>query len=199
MIKSFLTNIHNRRSIYNINNVSPLSEKEITEVIEKLVEDVPSAFNSQSPQLAILFGQANQDFWQIVMETLRACVPEDKFAPTETKINGFAAGFGTILYFDDEDITRGLEEAFPAYAANFKSWGEQANGMLQFAIWTALEIEGLGASLQHYNPIIDEKVREKFKLPKNYRLIAQMPFGGVVSAADEKVVRPGAERIKVFK
>ncbi|WP_235899137.1 hypothetical protein [Suipraeoptans intestinalis] len=37
---------------------------------------------------------------------------------------------------------------------------------------------GIGASLQHYNPVIDDMVRERYKLPKTYRLVAQMPFGG---------------------
>ena len=45
--------------------------------------------------------------------------------------------------------------------------------MLQFAIWTALEEEGLGANLQHYNPIIDAEVKEVFNIPDQYRLIAQ--------------------------
>ena len=30
--------------------------------------------------------------------------------------------------------------------------------MLQLVVWTALEAEGLGATLQHYNPLIDDEV-----------------------------------------
>ena len=47
--------------------------------------------------------------------------------------------------------------------------------MHQFAIWTMLEDAGLGASLQHYNPLIDEKVQNEWKLNPNWKLIAQMP------------------------
>lgn len=35
--------------------------------------------------------------------------------------------------------------------------------MIQFAVWTALETEGLGASLQHYNPIIAQRLPKHLK------------------------------------
>ena len=44
-------------------------------------------------------------------------------------------------------------------------------------MWTALATEGMGASLQHYNPIIDEEAAKVFGVPKSWKLLAQMPFG----------------------
>ncbi len=199
MKKTFLESIHERRSIYSITNTSPISQDAIVALIERLLEDVPSAFNCQSAQLVTLFGESNQKFWNIVMKTLRARVPAANFASTEAKINGFAAGFGTILYFDDAIITEDLAAQYPTYAANFKPWADQANGMLQFAIWTALEDEGLGANLQHYNPIIDDEVKTLFNIPAHYRLIAQMPFGAKTAEPDAKEVVPGAKRLLVLK
>ena len=199
MKKTFLSSVHERRSIYTITNTSPIPKNKIVALIEMLIEDVPSAFNCQSPRLVVLFGQANQNFWDIVMKTLRERVPADKFGPTETKINCFAAGYGTILYFDDESVTEAFANDFPSYAANFKTWADQANGMLQFAIWTALEEEGLGANLQHYNPIIDDEVKEVFNIPDHYRLIAQMPFGARTAEPDEKEVISGSERMRVLE
>lgn len=199
MKKTFLSSVHERRSIYTITNTSPIPKNKIVALIEMLLEDVPSAFNCQSARLVVLFDQANQNFWDIVMKTLRERVPADKFGPTETKINCFAAGYGTILYFDDESVTEAFANDFPSYAANFKTWADQANGMLQFAIWTALEEEGLGANLQHYNPIIDDEVKEVFNIPYHYRLIAQMPFGARTAEPDEKEVISGSERMRVLE
>ena len=199
MKKTFLSSVHERRSIYTITNTSPIPKNKIVALIEMLLEDVPSAFNCQSARLVVLFDQANQNFWDIVMKTLRERVPADKFGPTETKINCFAAGYGTILYFDDESVTEAFANDFPSYAANFKTWADQANGMLQFAIWTALEEEGLGANLQHYNPIIDDEVKEVFNIPDHYRLIAQMPFGARTAEPDEKEVMSGSERMRVLE
>ena len=199
MKKTFLSSVHERRSIYNITNTSPIPKNKIVALIEMLIEDVPSAFNCQSARLVVLFGQANQNFWDIVMKTLRERVPADKFGPTENKINGFATGYGTILYFDDESVTEAFANDFPSYAVNFKTWADQANGMLQFAIWTALEEEGLGANLQHYNPIIDDEVKDVFNIPSHYRLIAQMPFGAKTAEPDEKEVISGSERMRVLE
>ena len=38
-----------------------------------------------------------------------------------------------------------------------------AAGMLQLAVWTALAEKGLGASLQHYNPLIDDGGRRRIR------------------------------------
>jgi len=49
--------------------------------------------------------------------------------------------------------------------------------MHEFVIWTALEAEGLGANLQHYNPIVNQKVAAQWGLPEDWELDAQLVFG----------------------
>lgn len=71
--------------------------------------------------------------------------------------------------------------------------------MLQFAVWTALEDAGFGANLQHYNPIIDNAVRERFSFPKNWRLIAQMPFGKPIGPALPVDKIPADTRIRIIR
>ena len=36
---------------------------------------------------------------------------------------------------------------------------------------------GLAANIQHYNPIIDDRVGEAFGVPEGLRLVCQMVFG----------------------
>ena len=60
-------------------------------------------------------------------------------------------------------------------------------------------MEGLGASLQHYNPLIDEEVKKQWSIPPNWKLIAEMPFGNPTVAAGEKEFQPIEMRVKVFK
>jgi len=71
--------------------------------------------------------------------------------------------------------------------------------MLQLVIWTALAEAGVGASLQHYNPLIDKRVKEQWSLPESWQLVAQMPFGGIAGPPGEKEYLPVNERIYVFK
>ncbi|MNI90586.1 hypothetical protein D3C73_1481250 [compost metagenome] len=71
--------------------------------------------------------------------------------------------------------------------------------MLQFAIWTALEMEGFGASLQHYNPLIDYEVKKEWNIPSTWKLVAQMPFGVPVEEPGSKEFNNINERVKIFK
>jgi len=197
MLKDFKQAMEERRSIYGISSESHISNERILEIVKNSAKHVPSAFNSQSPRVAVVFGDKHKKLWEIVMEMLRAIVPPDKFEPTEQKINGFAAGYGTLLYFDETSVTKGLVEKFETYKDKFPTWAEQANGMLQFAIWTQLEAEGLGANLQHYNPVIDAAVKKEFNIPDSWRLIAQMPFGKPTVPPEQKEFIPIEERVLV--
>jgi predicted oxidoreductase (fatty acid repression mutant protein) len=61
-----------------------------------------------------------------------------------------------------------------------------------------LEDAGMGASLQHYNPIIDDEVRATWNLPEHWKMIAQMPFGIPLAEPGEKQYEDVSARIKVF-
>jgi predicted oxidoreductase (fatty acid repression mutant protein) len=70
--------------------------------------------------------------------------------------------------------------------------------MTQFTIWTALEAEGLGCNLQHYNPLIDAKVAEKWGIDSDWELNAQLVFGTPAGKAGEKTFNSLESRVKVF-
>lgn len=195
---TFMDKLVQRRTIYNIGKNVKDPAQELDQVIRSAVRLSPSAFNSQSSRVVNLFGQAHQDFWNIVKETLRQMIPADSFQATNDKIDSFAAGFGTALFFEDQDVVKGLQEQFAAYADNFPTWSEHSTGIAQFAVWMALSEAGLGASLQHYNPIIDEQVAKKFNIPANWKLRAQLVFGSVEASAGEKDFMDEAKRFKSF-
>lgn len=195
----FLEAVEKRRSIYNLGSKQIVSPDEIMEKINAAVKYAPSAFNSQSARVLVLFGENYMSFWKKVLEILRQIVPADKFAATEEKIKSFMAGYGTVLFFEDENVVKNLQEKFPLYKDNFPKWSLQSSGMLQFIVWTVLENAGLGASLQHYNPLIDDEVVKMFGVPESWKLWAQMPFGSVAEPAGEKTFLPLEERVKVFK
>ena len=200
MTKKFKDAIKSRRTFYQIDNKSTLSEKELLDLIRFAVEYVPSAFNSQTTRVVLLTGEAHQKLWNIVKNTLRKRISAEAFAKTEQKIDGsFSCGYGTILYFEDMSVVHALQEQFPTYKDNFPVWAEQADAMHQFVIWTMLEDAGMGASLQHYNPLVDEAVRKEWGLPQTWLLNAQMPFGNPLQEPGEKEVSPLDYRLKIFR
>jgi uncharacterized protein len=195
----FYSAVEKRRSIYGISKDIDVTDDRIQEVINHAVKHTPSSFNSQSGRVVVLLGEHHNKLWDITTETLRKIVPADSFSATEEKMNGFKNGYGTVLFFEDQAVVEGLQKQFELYKDNFPVWSEHSNGMLQYVIWTALEIEGLGANLQHYNPIIDDEVKQEWNVPSSWKLIAQMPFGKKVAEAGDKDFMPLEERIKIFK
>lgn len=195
---AFLDHIKKRRSIYAIGKNVSLDQAEIENIIKEAVKHSPSSFNSQSSRVVILFGQSHDTFWHIVRETLRDLVSADAFEATNSKIDGFAAGYGTTLFYEDQNVIKGMQEKFALYADNFPIWSEHASGIAQFATWTALAEHNIGASLQHYNPIIDEEVAQTFSIPSNWKLRAQLVFGSIEAPPGEKTFMDDAERFKTF-
>ena len=200
MKRTFAEALEHRRSYYSIGSDSPVLDEEVVHIVRTAVKNVPSAFNSQSTRIVLLLGDEHKKLWDIVKSTLKQRIPSDAFAKTEAKIDGcFAAGHGTVLYFEDTAVVKNLQEAFPSYAENFPTWSQHTSAMHQFAIWTMLEDAGLGASLQHYNPLIDEEVRRTWNLPGSWMLIAEMPFGTPTAEPGEKEIGELSERIKDFR
>ena len=156
MEKSFKEALKHRRTYYAITNHSPISDKEIEEIID--------------------------------------------FKNTEAKIDhSFASGYGTVLFFEDQNVVQDLQNRFISYKDNFPGWAMQTSAMHQLAVWTMLEDAGFGVSLQHYNPLIDEEVRRTWELPASWHLIAEMPFGMPAGEPGDKEFKELSERVKVFK
>lgn len=185
-MSEFLNALKKRRSIYALGNNLTQTTAEITELVKEIVRESPSAFNSQTQRVVILTGESYQKLWQLTTNLLEPLTPPDAFAGTKQKLASFAAGKGTILFFEDTDIVKSLQEQFPLYAANFPVWSEQASGLTQVNVWTALAEKNIGANLQHYNPVIDEAVTQEWNLPKQWKLRAQLNFGSIEAPAGEK-------------
>lgn len=199
MGKDFYKAVEDRRTIYSIGKKSVIPDKEILEVVRRAVKNAPSAFNSQSERVVVLLGEYHDKLWNMTKSELKKIVPSENFSKTEMKINSFKNGYGTILFFEDQDIIKSMQKNFALYKDNFPIWAQQSSGMLQYIIWTSLELEGFGVSLQHYNPIIDEDVNSEYNIPLNWKLIAQMPFGKPTAPPDKKDFTPLDDRIKIFK
>lgn len=198
MGKEFMDAVESRRSAYAIGKEVLLSEEKIEELVHRAVLHAPSAFHSQSARVVILLGEEHEKLWGITEKVLRKIVPEESFADTKAKLDSFSAGYGTILYFEEQNTVRTLQENYPLYQENFPIWSLESAGMLQYIIWTALEAEGLGASLQHYNPLIDDAVHESWNLPKGWKLLAEMPFGSINAPAKPKANLPIEQRVLTF-
>lgn len=189
---SILDSLAARRSVYRLGRDLPVSEEEVVRTVTRAAELVPDAFNMRSQRVAVVLGARQDALWDAVYDAFGGKVAREK-------IDGFQAAAGTVLYFTDRETVEALQAQYALYAANFPVWASQANGMLQLAVWSALRDLGLGANLQHYNPVIDDAVRELLGVPETWQLVAQMPFGSIVEAPGAKAGEDIAERVRVFR
>lgn len=191
--------VKDRRTFYGISKEVVISDERIHQIVQEAVKYTPSAFNSQSARVVVLLGKQHDRLWGIVKNELKKIVPAENFAAAEEKINSFASGYGSVVYFEDMETVEKLQQQFPPYSDNFPIWSNQSSGMLQHVIWVALELEGLGVSLQHYNPLIDQAVKQEWNIPPAWKLIAQMPFGKPIAAPGDKEFQPLEERVKLYR
>jgi hypothetical protein len=80
--KTFFDAVKERRTYYQLNKESPISDKQISEIAEKAVLHVPSSFNSQSTRLVVLLNKDHETFWEFVLEVLKPLTPEEQFPQT---------------------------------------------------------------------------------------------------------------------
>ncbi|MDD7463552.1 MAG: nitroreductase family protein [Anaerococcus sp.] len=179
-----------RRSYYNLDDKVEVSDEKIVETIEEVTELVPDAFNMKSQRLVIAQKDMHKKLWDGVYESFGGEVSRDK-------IDTFKNAAGTVLFFYDNKLIEKMKKDYELYKDNFTPWALQANGMLQISIWSVLEELGLGVNIQHYNPIIDDMVKEMFDVDKDYVLLGQMVYGNITGPADEKEKEDIKKRVKV--
>lgn len=200
METNFIDLAKKRRSIYALGRNVKLSTDELTDLIKTNMKQAPTPFNNQTTRAVILFGDSHEKLWDIVINRLKQEVPDEAaFARTAAKINNFKAAFGTILFYTETKTVKEFEDNFPLYADNFQDWSEQAQGNAQYSVWTSLAENGLGANIQHYNPLIDDEVRAAFNIPASWRLRAEMDFGSIEAPAGDKEYMADDDRFLVFK
>ena len=128
-----------RRSIYALEKNVELSNQELVDTIQGAILQTPSAFHSQTTRVVILLDKESDAFWnEIAYSELEKVTPAEAFEATKQRLAGFAQAKGTILFFEDQDVVKGLQEKFPSYAENFPLWSEQAHGISLYATWLAL-------------------------------------------------------------
>lgn len=70
-------------------------------------------------------------------------------------------------------------EKHQSAAHMFGQFAEHTTGMAQILVWTALELEGLGANLQHLQaiPPVEAEIKKFLQVPDDYSLKAHLNYG----------------------
>lgn len=84
-----------------------------------------------------------------------------------------------VVFWESQNSIKQAGEAHKSAAHMFAEFGDHATGMYQILVWTALELEGLGANLQHLNaiPPVEAALKEFLGVPEDYKLKAHLNYG----------------------
>ncbi|KAG5459766.1 MAG: nitroreductase family protein [Olpidium bornovanus] len=116
MSVNYLTAVKARRTFYNITKNCPIPSARVVEIVKEAVLHTPSSFNSQSGRALVLFGKEHDKLWDGVKVVLKPLTSEEKYPETVNKIDGsFKAGYGTVLFFEDQRPIQAMQQKFPAY------------------------------------------------------------------------------------
>ena len=83
----------------------------------------------------------------------------------------------------------------------FGEWGEHAQGIYQILVWTALELEGLGANLQHMNtlPPLEADIKKFVGVPEGWKLKGQLNYGDETKPHPEQPAKlPIGETLQIL-
>ena len=84
-----IESLEKRRSYYSIGKELPVSEAQVTALVEKLAELVPDAFNMKSSRVVVALGEKQDMLWNTVYDAFGGKVAREK-------IDSFRAGAGTV-------------------------------------------------------------------------------------------------------
>ncbi|WP_208117876.1 nitroreductase family protein [Spirabiliibacterium falconis] len=157
--------ISERRSIYALGKALSVSPQTVIDVAKRTLLNTPSAFNSQTTRLVILFDEHHHKLWDITQAQLMQLAPTADFARIKQRMDSLCAAAGTVLFYEDQAAIEAVQKAFALYADGMPNWSQHTSAMHQYVLWLELTALGIGANLQHYNPLIDSEVAHEFDIP----------------------------------
>lgn len=188
-----------RRSVYMLKNTSKINDNDLLNLLYENLKKAPSAFNTQ-PVFAVIASKEQHKFvWDSVSNALEKILSTEQFKKTKAKLKVFENAYGTILLFKNTNDIEDIKKAYPGFANRQDFWGEQSFGIAAYTIWLTLADLGLGANMQHYDPLLDAAIEKEFKIPKGYVLEAEIVYGDIAINAEAKESKSQEELIKIAK
>jgi predicted oxidoreductase (fatty acid repression mutant protein) len=133
--KAFLDLVKARRSYYNILPRSLIEPSAIKNIIDQAVLHTPSTYNTQGGRVVLLLGEAHRQAWSVVREHTMAWLQgnEEMIKMHSAKIDGYANGYGTVMFLEDEETIEASYKRSPQFRdlGLFDKWAQDSNAMMQ--------------------------------------------------------------------
>jgi uncharacterized protein len=107
-----------------------------------------------------------------------------------------------VVFWEAGNTIKQAQDTHKASAHMFPEWSEHASGIHQILVWTALELEGFGANLQHMNaiPPVEAALKKFLAVPEDWKLKAHLNFGEEAQPHPEIPSKlPASETLTIVK
>ncbi|AQZ18935.1 FRM2 (YCL026C-A) [Zygosaccharomyces parabailii] len=167
----YLKAIASRRTVYALKPELPsgVTLEEVQAIVQAIIKDTPTSFNSQVNRAIILTGAEHKRVWDQVVKS----IPSDSGKKRPASVRDEA--FGSVIFFTDDKTTEQLQAKFPAWASAFPQFADHSSGAAQINTWTALKQVGIGGHLQHFNGYVKAALPKS--IPLEWQVHAQLAFG----------------------
>ncbi|KAH6873849.1 Nitroreductase-like protein [Thelonectria olida] len=176
----FLKAAKYRRTVYGLKDASPVPDSRIEEIVKEVLSFSPSSYNTQPGRISLILGEKHKQFWDIAIKEaepiLTAAGAWEALGP---RFHAFKDAYGSVVFWDSGKTIKESGETHKGAAHLFPQFADHASGMTQILVWTALELEGFGANLQHIGaiPPVEAALKKFLNLPDDYTLKANLNFG----------------------
>ncbi|KAJ6134465.1 hypothetical protein N7523_000787 [Penicillium sp. IBT 18751x] len=180
-----------RRSVHGLAGTSKVSDTRVQEIVSKVLSFAPSSYNTQPVRISLALGQKHKELWSIILkeaEPILKSINPNLWHKLGPLFETHKAAYGSIIFWERGQTTQEAAETHKATGHMFAEWGDHSQGIHQILVWTALELEGVGANLQHMNaiPPIEAAIKKFAGVPDDYTLKAHLNYGDEQAAHPEK-------------
>ncbi|KAL7911029.1 Nitroreductase-like protein [Trichoderma velutinum] len=171
-----------RRSVYPLRDTSAVSDDRVADIVKEVLSFAPSSYNTQPVRITLVQGEKHKMLWDIAIEEAEPIlkgVSEDVWNSMSRQFQAFRGAHGSVIFWEDTETIKEASMAHKSAAHMFGEWSDHANAMHQILIWSALELEGVGANLQHMNtiPPVEAAFKIFLGIPNEYKLKAHLNYG----------------------
>ncbi|OAA66951.1 nitroreductase family protein [Niveomyces insectorum RCEF 264] len=194
-----------RRTVYGLKDTSPVPDSRIEEIVQQVLSFSPSSYNTQPDRITIVLGAKHKELWQVIIDAAKPILLAAGPGVWEAmgpRLEGHKSAYGSVLFWVSEKAIKEAGETHASAAQMFPQFSEHSSGMAQILVWTALEVEGFGANLQHMGviPPVQTALQKFLGLPEDYLLKANLNFGEEAQPHPEKPAKlPFSETLKIVK
>ncbi|EHK23065.1 uncharacterized protein TRIVIDRAFT_53817 [Trichoderma virens Gv29-8] len=200
----FLAAAKHRRTVYGLKSTSAVSDKRVEEIVGQVLSFAPSSYNTQPGRITLVTGEKHKGLWDAIIaaaEPILKGAGEEVWKTMSGIFQAHKGAYGSVVFWDSGDAIKEAGAKHQSAAHMFPQFADHSTGMAQILVWTALELEGLGANLQHLQaiPPVEAVIKQYLDVPADYTLKAHLNYGDLAQPHPEAVPEklPLSQTLKV--